>query len=131
MEDPNGSPDTSDEDSQHSIEDIEDSNGSPDLSHEDSQHSIEDSNGSIDSSDEDSQHSIETLNVLGCKPGSTSQTMDLNNKEDMQGILQCLEIQGYVVLKEVTTLKEQWEGGIQDVSNDVVCPFFQGQRTHI
>ena len=57
-----------------------------------------------------------------CKVGEvTLQEIDLNNKEDMQEVLKCLDKKGYVVLHGVATLKESWDEGIQDFSNNRVC----------
>ena len=64
-----------------------------------------------------------------CKPGEGDpQELDLNNKEDMQGILKCLNMKGYVVLKGAVTVKDNWDAGIQDFSNDPVRPILLSEE---
>ncbi len=61
------------------------------------------------------------LKVRVHRPGNLiAPEMNLNKEEDMQEILQQLQIQGYLVLKNVTTVKEGWDEAIQDLSNDKV-----------
>ncbi len=55
------------------------------------------------------------------RPGnSIAPELNLDKKEDMQEILQLLQIQGYLVLKNVTAVKESCDGAIQDLSNNKV-----------
>lgn len=66
---------------------------------------------------------MDDLRVSVCKLGAlTLQEIDLNKKEDMQEVLKCLDKKGYVVLHGVATVKESWDEGIQDFSNNRVCP---------
>ena len=50
--------------------------------------------------------------------------MDLNRKEDMQEILLLFQISPYVVLKNATMVKVDWDEGIQETSNDPVRSVF-------
>lgn len=72
---------------------------------------------------------MDSLKVSVCKPGEGDpQELDLNNKEDMQGILKCLNMKGYVVLKGAVTVKDNWDAGIQDFSNDPVRPILLSEE---
>ena len=69
---------------------------------------------------------MDDLSVSVCKLGEvTLQEIDLHKYEDMYEVLKCLDKKGYVVLHGVAFVKENWDEGIQDFSNNRVChPFF-------
>ena len=50
--------------------------------------------------------------------------MDLNRKEDIQEILLLFQISRYVVLKNATMVKVDWDEEIQETSNDPVRSVF-------
>ena len=66
---------------------------------------------------------MDDLRVRVCKVGEvTLREIDLNKKGHMYEVLKCLDKKGYVVLHGIAAVNEHWDVGIQDFSNDRVCP---------
>lgn len=51
-------------------------------------------------------------------PGErTSCKVNLNDDGDMKKTLRALMLQGYILLKDGTTVEERWDGAVQDLSD--------------
>ena len=62
-----------------------------------------------------------TMDVLLLKPGETTAKMvDLRRTQPMLEILGCLELQGYVLLKEATEVPESWDWAVPNLSDNKV-----------
>lgn len=61
------------------------------------------------------------MEALLQKPGETeAEKVDLRATSTMLDILECLEVQGYIILKDATAVPDIWAWSVPDLSDNEV-----------